>query len=251
MERDAVRKAATALTTLAVLCIATTACGLQAPAPPAQQAGLGAVAQPALAARVPAAESSPSQKAGTANPYLHWAEGLARRTGIPARALAAYGAADVALHEESPSCRLNWATLAGIGWVESSHGTLHGARLDENGVAHPAIIGPTLDGTSFGRVPDTDNGRFDGDPAWDHAIGPLQFTPGSWKRWAGDGDGDGAENPQDIDDAALAAGRYLCASGVDLTSSEGWSSAVASYNHSGAYVRDVSAATTAYAARSR
>ncbi|HEX6878659.1 MAG TPA: lytic murein transglycosylase [Nocardioidaceae bacterium] len=226
-------------------------CGLQGAAPAADTGGLGTVAEPALAGTALASEASPSESSGRANPYLRWAQQLGRPTGIPPRALAAYAAADVALQKEHPSCRLNWATLAGIGWVESSHGTLDGARLDDAGVAEPSIVGPTLDGRAFGRVDDTDDGRLDGDRSFDHAVGPLQFTPGSWKRWASDGDGDGRKNPQDIDDAALAAGRYLCASGVDLTSSEGWWQAVKSYNHSDEYARDVSVATTTYATRSR
>lgn len=212
----------------------------------------GVVAQPAVADSAADPAPVPPKVRARANPYEAWAVAMGRRTGIPARALEAYAAADVTLHREMPSCRLNWATLAGIGWVESRHGTLHGARLDRSGVAHPAIVGPALDGTPpFGRLPDTDHGRLDGDPTWDHAVGPLQFTPGTWRRWASDGDGDGVRNPQDIDDAALAAGRYLCASGGDLTSAEGWSRAVTSYNHSAAYVREVYAATEVYAQRSR
>ncbi len=34
-----------------------------------------------------------------------------------------------------------------------------------------------------------------------------------------------------MDDAALAAARYLCASGADLATGTGWSTAVFSYNH--------------------
>ena len=85
--------------------------------------------------------------------------------------------------------------------------------------------------------------------AWQRATGPLQFIPSTWDRWASDGDGDGVDDPQDIDDAAYAAARYLCASGADLATGAGWSEAVFSYNHSSAYVRSVYDAAQAYADR--
>ena len=37
-------------------------------------------------------------------------------------------------------------------------------------------------------------------------MGPLQFLPSTWDRWAADGDGDGVADPQDLDDAALRRG---------------------------------------------
>lgn len=220
---------------------------------PAHQVGQ----DPPLVARPPDAPVSPSPAGSDTvaldpvDRYLPWAQALGPRAGIPARALAAYGAAHVQLQRESPTCRLSWSTLAGIGWVESAHGWSDNTRLGSAGQARPAIVGPVLDGSnSFGRIPDTDQGRLDGDTAWDHAVGPLQFIPSSWKRWAADGDGDGVKNPQDIDDAALAAARYLCASGADLGTSQGWVDAVMSYNHSADYVRNVNAAAETYAIRS-
>ena len=84
---------------------------------------------------------------------------------------------------------------------------------------------------------------------WQRATGPLQFIPSTWERWGSDGDGDGVADPQDIDDAAYAAARYLCASGADLATGPGWSAAVFSYNHSDAYVRSVYDAAQAYADR--
>ena len=56
-------------------------------------------------------------------------------------------------------------------------------------------------------------------------------------------------DPQDVDDAAYAAARYLCASGADLATGSGWSAAVFSYNHSDAYVRSVYDAAQSYADR--
>jgi membrane-bound lytic murein transglycosylase B len=67
----------------------------------------------------------------------------------------------------------------------------------------------------------------------------MQFIPSTWARWATDGDGDGQGDPQDIDDAAAAAGRYLCANNRDLATGPGWSRAILSYNNSNAYLLSV------------
>jgi len=54
------------------------------------------------------------------------------------------------------------------------------------------------------------------------------------------------EDPLDIDDAAYAAGRYLCADHHDLATDSGWSAAVFSYNHDAGYVRSVNEAARSY-----
>jgi len=171
---------------------------------------------------------------------LAWARRTALAAGIPEVAVAAYARATLA----SPaSCGLGWTTLAGIGWIESQHGTLGGLRLGSDGRSSSRIDGPVLDGSGdVAAVPD-------GAGAWQRATGPLQFIPSTWERWASDGDGDGVSDPHDIDDAAYAAARYLCASGADLATGPGWSTAVFSYNHSTAYVRSVHDAAQAYADR--
>ncbi|MGZ6753179.1 MAG: lytic murein transglycosylase, partial [Nocardioides sp.] len=46
--------------------------------------------------------------------------------------------------------------------------------------------------------------------------------PSTWRTWATDGDGDGTADPHDLDDAAAATARYLCAGGYDLASGTGW-----------------------------
>ena len=79
--------------------------------------------------------------------------------------------------------------------------------------------------------------------------GPLQFIPSTWETFARDGDGDGAADPQDLDDAAAAAAAYLCGTGQDLTTGPGWSAAVYAYNHSAIYVQSVYLAATTYADR--
>ncbi|MDN4161322.1 lytic murein transglycosylase [Nocardioides abyssi] len=176
-----------------------------------------------------------------------WAAETAGKAGIPLPALTAYGRATLMAPE---GCALGWTTLAGIGWVESQHGTIDGRTLGEDGVPSEPILGPALDGGRFAAIPATPrSSRWHGNRDWDHAVGPLQFIPSSWRTWSADGDGDGTEDPHDLDDAALAAARYLCADGHDLATGAGWSAAVFTYNHAEEYVAAVHAAATAYAQR--
>jgi hypothetical protein len=165
---------------------------------------------------------------------------IAGNTGIPPRVLEAYAGAAMRLQQEQPGCNVGWSTLAAIGRVESVHGTLGGGHIDADGWPTRPIIGVALDGGPGVRaVRDTDGGRWDGDPTWDRAVGPMQFIPSTWRSWAVDADGDGQAHPQHIDDAVLAAARYLCASGRDLTDGHAWWSAVLSYNRSESYARTV------------
>jgi membrane-bound lytic murein transglycosylase B len=173
-----------------------------------------------------------------------WVRGTAIATGIPVPAVRAYGSATVRLSRSDPSCRLGWTTLAGIGWVESQQGTIGGRTLGPDGRPDRPISGPALDGRGDRAAIRSVIGR------WVRAAGPLQFLPSTWRTWASDGDGDGRADPQDLDDAAYAASRYLCASGQDLATAAGWTDAVRSYNHSDSYVRAVYDAANVYAARS-
>lgn len=176
-----------------------------------------------------------------------WAAAMAEATGIPVRALSAYALAHVTVAEEQPECGLVWTTIAAIGSIESNHGS-HGATvLDENGHSQPAIIGRALDGNGVATIEDTDDGVLDGDATWDRAVGPMQFIPSTWARWASDANGDDVMDPNQIDDAALATARYLCAS-EPMTSAEGWRAAVFSYNHDNDYVDKVATVANEYAA---
>ncbi len=132
--------------------------------------------------------------------------------GIPVAALDAYLRAERIVAVLQPTCGLEWWLLAGIADGESGHGTHGGARADVHGDVFPPIIGIPLDGTNGTQpVPDTDLGAYDGDPVWDHAVGVLQFIPGTWRAWASDGNGDGKTDPQNLYDASLGAARKLCA----------------------------------------
>lgn len=176
-----------------------------------------------------------------------WADEQADRLGIPSIALEAYGYAAAVLTRSRPDCGIAWTTLAGIASVESKHGTHRGAGVGADGSVRPSIIGIPLDGSpGVALVRDTDGGKLDGDPVYDRALGPLQFIPETWKRWGVDANGDGVIDPQNIDDAALTAARYLCASGGDLTSERGWQSALLTYNQSNTYLLTVRDRAAAY-----
>ncbi|WP_438352108.1 lytic transglycosylase domain-containing protein [Microbacterium sp. CJ88] len=178
-----------------------------------------------------------------------WAREQATKTGIPLRALLGYAGAEIALRTENAACRLGWTSLAALGAIESGHGTHGGAKIEGDGVTRPGVWGPDLDGNGNALIRDTDGGAIDGSAAYDRAVGPLQFIPETWRTWGADGNADGVADPQQIDDAALAAGRYLCHYG-DLSDPATWRRAIFAYNHLDVYVDDVARTANAYAERS-
>jgi membrane-bound lytic murein transglycosylase B len=193
-------------------------------------------------------QQSQSQNRSTAGLLANWASKIAPATGVPARALVAYGNAELAIRASQPGCKISWATLAGIGRIESNHGQYGGAILGQDGRPSKPIIGVPLDGSpGVKAIADTDGGRFDGDRTTDRAVGPMQFIPGTWNKWASDGNGDGLGDPQQIDDAALAAGRYLCAGGRDMAAAGGWWAGILSYNNSTEYAQKVFGLADGYA----
>ncbi|MEU6643442.1 lytic murein transglycosylase [Saccharomonospora sp. NPDC046836] len=165
--------------------------------------------------------------------------------GIPASALAAYQRAERTLGTGLPGCHAPWSLLAAIGKVESGHA--RGGLVDAEGNTAQPILGPVLNGGDFAAIPDTDGGLFDGDTVWDRAVGPMQFIPSTWRHYAADGNGDGVLSPHNIHDAVLAAGRYLCAGGTDLSDRQQRAAAVFRYNHSQTYVRTVLSWADTYA----
>jgi membrane-bound lytic murein transglycosylase B len=155
-------------------------------------------------------------------------------------ALDAYLRAALETEAQRPECNLPWWLLAGIGRVESGHGTFATSTLDAAGTARPSIIGIALDGgNDTAVITDTDGGRLDGDRISDRAVGPMQFIPSTWARYEVDGNGDGVADPQNLYDAARAAADYLCTAGGDLSTDAGIQRAVFAYNHSDAYVAKV------------
>jgi len=177
-----------------------------------------------------------------------WAEDLAQRTGIPERVLGSYAASSLWAQDEYPDCGIEWNTLAGVGWVESHHGWLRGASVTADGDVRPEIIGVRLDGTDgTAEVPDTDGGRLDGDDEYDRAVGPMQFIPETWERFAVDSRGLGTADPHHIDDAAFTAANYFCSMRVDFASDDDWAKGILRDNASEEYVEDVYAAAQHYA----
>jgi membrane-bound lytic murein transglycosylase B len=181
---------------------------------------------------------------------LHaWAAERAPALGIPVTALEAYAYAARVAEVENPNCHIAWTTLAGIGMVESHHGTYRGATIAPNGDVTPPIRGVRLDGTAGNLlIPDTDSGKLDGDGHMDRAMGPMQFIPETWKLYGVDANNDGIVSSDNIDDAALSAAGYLCWRGKDLSTPRGWMNALRAYNHSDQYARTVRDLATAYAA---
>ncbi|MGP4004168.1 lytic transglycosylase domain-containing protein [Streptomyces sp. 8N706] len=156
---------------------------------------------------------------------------------LPETVLAAYRRAEAALAGSDPGCHLPWELLAAIGQVESAHA--RGGRVDASGTTTAPILGPQLNGNGFAAIPDTDGGAYDGDRSYDRAVGPMQFIPSTWAVWGADGNGDGTRDPGNIYDAALAAGRYLCAGGRDLSDPYDLDRAILGYNHSEEYLLTV------------
>jgi membrane-bound lytic murein transglycosylase B len=189
---------------------------------------------------LPAAASTATDVAITDLVEPVWLAVTAERTGIPQRAVAAYAGAALRLAETMPDCGIGWNTIAGIAQVESVHGAIFGGGIGDDGVVSPPIVGIPLDGTEGTMaVVDTDGGALDGDAEWDRAVGPLQFIPETWQRVGQDANLDGVADPHNIDDAALTAGVYLCESGGELVSDDGWNAAVSTYNVPTAYAHRV------------
>lgn len=141
--------------------------------------------------------------------------------GIPTAALYAYHHAESVLADADPSCHLSWNLLAGIGRVETNHGRSDGNALNSDGIAQPGISGPNM--------------------------GPMQLSAATFKAVAIDADTDGQKNPQDIDDAATAAGIFLCSGQGDLSTDSGARSAVKRYGGEASFVDSVMQFSTAYA----
>jgi hypothetical protein len=103
---------------------------------------------------------------------------------------------------------LPWTVLAGIGEVETGHGSN----------VHTSTKG---------------------------AEGPMQFLPSTFAAYGVDADGDGVANIQDPADAVFSAARYLCAAGAGR-GGQALYDAIWAYNHADWYVRLVLQYAVAY-----
>ncbi|GLH95503.1 hypothetical protein Pa4123_07750 [Phytohabitans aurantiacus] len=236
------------------------AAGTATPTPEATESlapdagGPGATGGPIT--QYPTGSTSPTTGTGTtsgrpADVLANWASQAASKVDVPLVAMQAYGYAELVVAQTNPSCNLKWTTLAAIGKVESNHGRFN-ATLSTNGQSLPPILGPPLNGQGgTQRILDTDQGQLDGDPTYDKAVGPMQFIPTTWRQHAVDADNDQAKDPNDIDDAALAAGNYLCQGGRNLSDGQSWWNAILSYNDVRPYAQSVFDAANDYGAKSR
>jgi membrane-bound lytic murein transglycosylase B len=163
---------------------------------------------------------------------------------IPAMALAAYRNAERLMASAAPACGISWNLLAGIGRIESMHA--NGGATDSRGTAVRPIYGPALDGTLPGNEVIVQSRTADR-IAYARAMGPMQFLPGTWARYASDGDGDGKADVQNLFDSTLAAARYLCSGGLNLRDPSQVMAAILRYNNSVAYARNVLGWAAAYA----
>jgi membrane-bound lytic murein transglycosylase B len=164
--------------------------------------------------------------------------------GIPSIALAAYRNAEQKMAVAAPACGISWNLLAGIGRIESGHAG--GGAVDARGTAVVPIYGPALDGSLPGNeviVQSTVDNRV----TYARAVGPMQFLPGTWARYASDGDGDGVADPQNLFDSTLAAARYLCSGGFNLRDPAQVMAAILRYNNSMPYAQNVLGWAAAYA----
>ena len=211
------------------------------PAPPAPQV-------PGQPLEVPASMSLRGTAAMATDGWFAPTVGIgASALDIPPSALAAYQRAETVINTADNSCHISWQLIAAIGRVESDHGRFGVSSLNADGLATPGIFGIALDGSNnTARIMDSDAGLYDSDAKFDRAVGPMQFIPSTWRVVGVDADSDAERNPQDIDDAALAAAVYLCSGSDDLSTLAGQRAAVHRYNHSESYVDLVLSIMAAY-----
>jgi membrane-bound lytic murein transglycosylase B len=154
---------------------------------------------------------------------------------------AGYRHAEQELAITAPRCHLGWPALAAVGRAVSGHA--RGGQVDDRGRTVARLLGPKLSG-SVGRrqLPDSDRGRWDGDADRDRAVGPMQIVPSVWRRYSATENAD----PDSVGDAAVTAGRYLCAGDVDLSRPTALRAAIARYSASESFVSSVLAAERDY-----
>jgi hypothetical protein len=144
-------------------------------------------------------------------------------SAIPSQVLGAYINAVQMTDAADPHCKLDWQTLAGIGFVESDNARAGGSTNPGwNGIANPPILGPH------------------------GGLGPMQIRPATWAVFRADGNHDGVRDPQDIDDASVAAADILCAAEPGLNRPAHLIKALYAYDHSNHYVRAVLRAIARY-----
>jgi cell wall-associated NlpC family hydrolase len=146
--------------------------------------------------------------------FEEWVDDVADWLDIPRRAMYAYATATVTLAEERPDCHLSWVTLAGVGRTTTDHGRVEGGHVTDTGAMSEPL--DTVEVRDFADEVISEPG----------AAGPLQLPPSVWDRFKAS-PRDEEPDIQNIDDAALTAGRALCDGGRDLSDGDDWLAGVA------------------------
>lgn len=178
-----------------------------------------------------------------------WATSHAGPYGIPKRALAGYAYAAWST-DQTGGCGLGWPTLAALGAILSDHGRAFGSEIAENGTTTIPLRGLNFTNPEFPMVvPDTDQGRIDGDGTIDIPVGPMQIMPSRWEQFATLADTNAPQgatpNIDNIDDSSLTTATILCAAG-DMSNSEAWDSAIKGINPNPEFVKAVHAKAEEY-----
>jgi len=160
----------------------------------------------------------------------------------------AYFRASIQMAERRSGCGISWDQLAGVGLIESRHGSYGGNTVGQDGRTSGEILGPVLDGDPFAAIADSEGGALDGNTEWDRAVGPMQFIPTSWEIYGLDGNADGVRDPHNLYDAAYAAAEHLCRGYTGIQNDGVYRRALLGYNRSAVYGSDVMAARRNYAA---
>ena len=172
-----------------------------------------------------------------------------RRWASRSTALEAYAYAARVAEVENPDCHSAWPTLAGIGMVESHHGTYRGATIAPNGDVTPPIRGVRLDGTMGNlEIIDSDSAACStATPAWTARWARCSSSPrhgGS----TGSTPTTTARSARTTSTTRRCRRRAICAGGARISSTpRGWMNALRAYNLSDQYARTVRDWATAYA----
>ena len=115
---------------------------------------------------------------------------------------------------------MHWTLIAGIGRVESTH-AYDGKDADDNGNLLKPVLGLSSTAASAAR-PSSATPTAARSTATPSTTAPSAHAvpPETWNQYAGDGNGDGIADPQNLFDSALTTGKYLCDGGLNMQGSD-------------------------------
>lgn len=193
------------------------------------------------ASAAPSSEAVRPQAAGHRAPappdaggeFESWVDKTSGWLNIPKRAMRSYAQATVTLNKQLPNCHMSWVTLAGVGKQTTDHARAGGALAADGKTAKP--IGNVELRDFFGKTVSKSAAR-----------GPMQLTSAQWNRYGTSATGSGDGDPENFDDAVLAAGKALCAGGLDLAKGDDWWQAAGRINDAPLFLHRVLATATVY-----